>query len=439
MQGYLKLLSLVFTFLLLGSTSVVANEIMLPKDRDSNVHRWMGYDFVFCFVTDDGKLSNLAWADVGRELDFRFTMAVNPYNEPDWNTLSSSQLHELWVDGFEIANHSYSHGQLGLPESCLMPPRGSMAGYYECEGIDPDQAMTDFIREIERDSVATIANIPSQDVKSFAYPRHIHTFAIIDSLIAEGYTGARMGSQWSEEEYSYGDFTTYPKNSWDDGLSLFRIPVKTVSRNLFGNHSASPPVHYTYEEFVEAAQPHINQMRNSGGAFLLYSHHLGNDDDSLGDINYSAGGVSAEDLGWIVELVRANGGLVMTFGEMCSYYRERSTMVEISGDYVWMPRTTSVENIQPPSIFELRNFPNPFNPRTIISFSLKEDSFVDVGIYNQAGKLEKVLAGDHFSRGVHKLGWNGVNQVGVPVSAGLYFLRIEANGMSESRKLVLIK
>ena len=99
--------------------------------------------------------------------------------------------------------------------------------------------------------------------------------------------------RWQEELTSYGDYTTYPSNSWDDGLSLFRMPNITTTSDLFGNHSAVPPVHKTYEDFLAVAQPYIDQTRASGGAFIIFDHHLGNDDDSLGNINYASGGVTA--------------------------------------------------------------------------------------------------------------------------------------------------
>jgi peptidoglycan/xylan/chitin deacetylase (PgdA/CDA1 family) len=141
--------------------------------------RWEGHDFAFCFVTDDGRSCNLAWVEVARDLGIRFTIAVNMGVQSS-TRLTDSDMRELASDGFEIANHSYSHGNAGLPERCPRPPRGSMAGYFVCEGVDPDAARVAFAREIERDSVAVRAGIATEDVRSFAYPRHRYTIAVID-------------------------------------------------------------------------------------------------------------------------------------------------------------------------------------------------------------------------------------------------------------------
>ena len=406
-----------------------------PGDDD---YRWNGYDFVFVFVSDDGKLSNLAWADVARSMDFRFTIAANTAYSGG-TALTGEQLHQLWADGFEIGNHGYSHGEYGLDSSCPSPPKGSLAGYFLCDGLDPGQAMIDFTREIERDSVAVIADIPLSDVRSLAYPRHRHTVAIIDALIAEGYLGARMGSEWSEELYSYGDFTTRPSNSWDDGISLFRVPVMVSSASLFGDHSATPPVHKTHEEFLAIAQPWINSVRSRGGVFALYDHHLGDDDDSLGDINYGSGGVSTQDLTWIVELVRENGGTIMTFGEMCAYYRERTTMVQVGADYVWRPGLSGVEDLPAPGQLVIRSYPNPFNPLTVVTFALPEAAPVEAGIYDLAGRLIRIVDRDYYPAGEHQLNWDGRDQAGQSVAAGSYFFRLTTDRLAQNHKLLLLK
>jgi len=183
------------------------------EEEAKSTYRWMGNDFAFCFVTDDGRSSNLAWADTARAMGFRFTIAINHGREAGF-VLSSEEAHELANDGFDIGSHSLTHGFAGLPETYPSPPRGSMMGYFLCEDLDPVEGMQYFKAEIERDSLAAFADLPVSDIRVFAYPRHRHGKAVIDSLIAEGYLGARMGSKWDYSENSYGDFNTPPENSW---------------------------------------------------------------------------------------------------------------------------------------------------------------------------------------------------------------------------------
>lgn len=242
-------------------------------ERNPEFSPWRGHDFVFCFVTDDGRACNLAWAETAREMGFRFTIAINVYSHTyeDPTVLTVEQVRDLAEDGFEIANHGYSHGNLGLPEACPKPPKGSLLGYFLCEGVDPSEAMEALHVEIERDSVAAFCDIPEASVRTLAYPRHLHGKALIDSLIAEGYIGARTGNWNATDLFSNGEFPLYARNGWNEGISLFRVPIRTSDYGLFGDHSADPPVHYTYEEFLAFALPRIQDIRQKGGMFVIYT------------------------------------------------------------------------------------------------------------------------------------------------------------------------
>jgi hypothetical protein len=421
--------------LILGSTC----SCVIAQDEGREDFRWFGHDFAFCFVTDDGRLSNLAWADTAQAMDFRFTLAINSGKE-GYGLLSGQDVHELNELGFEIAQHGYSHGFDGLPESCPMPPRGSLAGYFLCEDLDEETAMEYLAIEIERDSIASFADFSSADVLTTAYPRHRHTKALIDSLISEGYIGARMGSKWDFDTNSFGDFTEFPRNGWEEGISLFRIPIAGTSNQFFGDHSATPPVHFTYEEFRAAALPKILEMREAGGIMALYTHHLGDDDDSLGDINYGSGGITQSDLAWMVDLVRDNGGVVLTLREAIQYYRARATMQEIDGDYVWLPNNATPVKDLVVAGPGLRNYPNPFNPQTWIQFHLDQDTTTRVTIIDLKGRVVANLANEILAAGEHSIAWGGLDGSGSPVPAGVYFVSLTlGNGENFSRKILLLK
>lgn len=85
------------------------------------------------------------------------------------------------------------------------------------------------------------------------------------------------------------------------------------------------------------------------------------------------------------------------------------------------------------------NYPNPFNPETTISFSLKESQFVIVKIYNIKGELVKTMNNSYCSKGLHKLIWRGINEQNQSVSSGIYFCRIECPSFRSQIKMLLIK
>ncbi len=87
----------------------------------------------------------------------------------------------------------------------------------------------------------------------------------------------------------------------------------------------------------------------------------------------------------------------------------------------------------------LAAYPNPFNPYTNISFSLKESDNVTIEIYNILGKKVKTLVDDYIQAGNHSMVWNGQDANSRRVSSGIYFYRMQTSNYSSIRKIVLLK
>jgi len=406
-------------------------------DQRPDTWRWQGHDFVFCFVTDDGTTCNLGWAELGREMDFRFTIAVNQKTLGNWNRLTTAECNVLAADGFEIAQHAYSHGFDGVPESCSTPPRGSLGAYFDCAG-DPDSLAFYFEREIDRASLADAIGWTVDEVRTVAYPRHIHGKDIIDGLVAEGYLGARAYKAGNSPGYS--DFTTLPVNTWDGGISLFRVPVAASTAELFGDHCADPPVHFTPAQTEAAFMPLITQARADGGILSLYTHHYGDDNYEHGTYYYNAGGMTDDELRIIIDLVRANGGTVMTFSEALTHYRSVSSMTETAdGDLVWVSDSVGVPDEMPAPGAGLTAAPNPFNPRTTVSFELPTSQDITLTVHDLRGRRLDELARGHYVSGVHSLSWDGRDARGRELPSGTYLLRLVGGDVRESRRVALVR
>lgn len=81
-----------------------------------------------------------------------------------------------------------------------------------------------------------------------------------------------------------------------------------------------------------------------------------------------------------------------------------------------------------------QNYPNPFNPTTTIEFSLKQDGFIRLSIYNLLGQeVSKVFEGD-LSAGMHKFQFDGSQ-----LSSGVYFYRLTTSDYTHSKKMMLMK
>jgi subtilisin family serine protease len=86
-----------------------------------------------------------------------------------------------------------------------------------------------------------------------------------------------------------------------------------------------------------------------------------------------------------------------------------------------------------------KNYPNPFNPDTNISFSIKEEGYVSLKIYNTRGQLVKTLISESLNEGVHFTSWNGKDNNNRSVASGIYFYKMDSKGYSSVKKMILMK
>jgi len=108
--------------------------------------------------------------------------------------------------------------------------------------------------------------------------------------------------------------------------------------------------------------------------------------------------------------------------------------------YNWFyPLPTAVEHYAPIQFSLLQNYPNPFNPSTRIRYALAEQGRISLVIYNLRGQEMLRLEEAEKASGQYEILWNGQNQRGRAVEAGVYLCRLEALNFSETIKIVYIK
>ena len=93
-----------------------------------------------------------------------------------------------------------------------------------------------------------------------------------------------------------------------------------------------------------------------------------------------------------------------------------------------------------PEVFALhQNYPNPFNPTTQIRYDLPLDKYVTIIIYDVMGRKIKSLINAIQEAGYRSITWDATNDLGQPVSAGMYIYTIQAGEFRQTRKMVLLK
>lgn len=101
---------------------------------------------------------------------------------------------------------------------------------------------------------------------------------------------------------------------------------------------------------------------------------------------------------------------------------------------------TEVVDEEMPSKFEVyQNYPNPFNPTTKIKYTVPDAGFVTIKVYNILGQLVNTLVNNEMNSGVYEIVWNGKNNYGSQVSAGVYIYRVTAGKNIAVKKMILIK
>ncbi len=90
----------------------------------------------------------------------------------------------------------------------------------------------------------------------------------------------------------------------------------------------------------------------------------------------------------------------------------------------------------------LSNYPNPFNPTTIIAFTIPYDltnSLTELKIYDLQGSLIKTLVNEVLPAGNYLSKWDGKNETGNQVASGVYIYNLEVAYRQKSGKMTLLK
>ncbi len=83
--------------------------------------------------------------------------------------------------------------------------------------------------------------------------------------------------------------------------------------------------------------------------------------------------------------------------------------------------------------------PNPFNPSTTIRFTLETGGIAEIDVFDPSGRLVTGLASGFYSAGIHETSWDGRDAEGRPVASGVYFYRLRAGDVVETRRMVLVR
>jgi endoglucanase len=109
--------------------------------------------------------------------------------------------------------------------------------------------------------------------------------------------------------------------------------------------------------------------------------------------------------------------------------------IEVTGEDI--PEILDAEETK--NILEVRIYPNPISTGSKIEFFLPKPEHTDITIYNSQGQVVKKLLNDMSLAGVNTVYWNGADNGGQPMRAGLYFVCVSSETLSNSSKIMVLR
>ncbi|MBT6777135.1 T9SS type A sorting domain-containing protein, partial [bacterium] len=111
-----------------------------------------------------------------------------------------------------------------------------------------------------------------------------------------------------------------------------------------------------------------------------------------------------------------------------------------ASNQIMMSGSKTIDVASVPDNFALhQNYPNPFNPSTAINYDLPKSGYTEIVIFDIMGREVTKLSNKVMEAGYHTVRWNGANNGGRSVSAGVYFCTLTSPSFVKTIKLVLLK
>ena len=140
-----------------------------------------------------------------------------------------------------------------------------------------------------------------------------------------------------------------------------------------------------------------------------------------------------------ISTTQVTGGSV-TLPVSLSAYGTSIIILSDSARHVTFAPLTHVGDLRVPRGFALYpNYPNPFNPSTTIRYELPHACAVQLRVFNLLGEEVTRLVDGRQSAGSYQVEWNGRSSSGRSVSSGIYFVHLQADEFSQTRKVIFVQ
>lgn len=197
---------------------------------------------------------------------------------------------------------------------------------------------------------------------------------------------------------------------------------------------------------ILAAEPHAM----FGDEPLFYAHFAENGTTGIG-ISRKAGQTGLQGEGAVLRL-RGRISSTAPLGEVITLSLQNIVALEASGQQAALASSTlqltvgGAANVaiqrSSRTVTEYRlyqNFPNPFNPETMIQYDIVQPGIVTLQIFNAVGQEVRRLLEEVQTPGAYEIRWDGRDGQGEVLSSGVYFYRLQAGDFVQIRKMALVQ
>ncbi len=218
--------------------------------------------------------------------------------------------------------------------------------------------------------------------------------------------------------------------------TVFQVQVKigdpNIVQNLYGTSfklQSNKPACIYIDDSAENAG-----FLGTGSSVLFFSQEVNNQAVDIGISKTSGSGVSGSGI-----LARAQ--FISSIDQIVTFSLIDVVAVDHNGNSIplsILPSDVSVDVIKqnaiPTEFLLYQNFPNPFNPTTIIKYELSKRSSVKIILYDLLGREIKTLVNEEKEAGHHE-----VTFVAKDLSSGIYFYRMQAGDFIQTKRMILLK
>jgi hypothetical protein len=259
------------------------------------------------------------------------------------------------------------------------------------------------------------------------------------SALESAAPGKMLDTGWTE----VGSVSAFAAASY--GIDVPTIGDSTIAlgqyHSVFRVRAATdrPSLYFTSEQ--DSGYSLDNLAPGIPGSFLYTAGDLTWDESSAGDFDYfSIYGANTNSFGAATLVDYAVGPTLDVTASPYVYYFVTATDFSGNEGKPAVVNTLSGVGGTPKSyVLSVGNYPNPFNPRTTIRYTVPSRGAVSIVVYDAHGARVATLFNGERAAGAYSVTWDGRTDDAAVAASGVYFARIEHNGATRTRKMMLLK